>query len=140
MPKRVLDTNILITHFHLLRPLDGKGPGEAEDWARALIRDKASDAIVSPVEVEFLCGVLDEHERELREAYLRPFKVIDEHRTLPQDWQEARRLAKHPGFQASPRDLGDCLIVAIAERLKHVVVTLDKGLLRQQGRARQRRP
>jgi predicted nucleic acid-binding protein len=140
VPKRVLDTNILLAHFHRLRPLDGKREAEAENWARTLIEDKQSDAIVSPVEVEFLCGVLNEHERRLRECYLRPFRVIDDHKTLPQDWQEAKRLAKHPGFRASPRDLGDCLITAISDRLKHEVITDDKGLVRQRGRTRQRRP
>lgn len=140
MPKRVLDTNILIAHFHRLGPLDGKGPDEAEGWARGLIRDKETSAIVSPVVVEFLCGVLDERERELREGYLKAFEVIDEGKTLPQDWREARRLAKHPGFRPRSRDLGDCLILAICDRLKHEVVTDDKGLRRQHGRTRQRRP
>ncbi len=139
MPKRVLDTNILITHFQQLRPLNDKGTGDAEEWARRLIKDKEADAIVSPIEVEFLCGVLNEHERRLRESYLRPFRVIDDRRTLPQDWQEARRVAKHPGFHTGPRDLGDCLITAISDRLNHEVITDDKGLLRQRGRTRQRR-
>jgi predicted nucleic acid-binding protein len=130
---------VLIGHFQLLRPLQGKKPADAEDWARSLIRDKDSNAIVSPVVVEFLCGVLKEEERILREAYLRPFRGVDDGRTLPEDWKEARRLAKHPGFHASPRDLGDCLIMAISERLRCEVVTYDKGQIRQRGRTRQRR-
>jgi hypothetical protein len=140
MPKRVLDTNILFNHFQRLRPLEGRGTEDAEAWARDLISNKGTDAIVSPVEVGFLCGVIGQHEMRLREAYLLPFKIIDEHRTLPQDWQEARRLAKHPGYQPRSRDLGDCLVLAISDRLHHEVDSGDLGLRRQQGRTRQRRP
>jgi predicted nucleic acid-binding protein len=137
--KRVLDTNILLAHFHRLRPLANKTPADAEEWARRLIADKEADAIVSPVEVEFLCGVLNQDERKLREGFLKPFRLIDEHRTLPEDWREAMRIAKHPGFHASKRDLGDCLIIAISDRLRHEVLTDDKGLKQQRGRTRQRR-
>lgn len=138
--KRVLDTNILIEHFQTMRPLDGKGADDALACAKQLIKDRDSDAIVSPVEVEFLCGVLNQPEMRLREAFLHAFRVIDDRKTLPQDWHEARRLAKHPGFHARPRDLGDCLIVAIAERLHHEIASFDKGVYEQRGRTRQRRP
>ena len=105
-----------------------------------MIKDNDSKLILSPVEVEFLCGVVDEHEMRLREAFLRPFEVIDDHRTLPEDWKEARRLAKHPGYQPRSRDLGDCLLIAIAGRLHLEILTDDRGLKRQRGRTRQRRP
>ena len=140
MPKRVFDANILISHFQQLRPLDGKGERDAEDWARTLITSRNGDAILSPVEVEFLCGVVNQHEMRLREAYLRAFKVVDDHKTLAHDWDEARRLAKHAGFQAEPRELGDCLISAISDRLNLELVTEDRGLIRQRGRTRHRRP
>jgi predicted nucleic acid-binding protein len=139
MPKRVLDTNILMAHFHKLRPLDGKSPAASAEWAGRLMQDKESDAIVSPVVVEFLCGVLNQDERMLREGFLKAFRVIDGYRTLPEDWAEALRIAKHPGFHATPRDLGDCLITAISSRLRHEVLTDDKGLIQQRGRTRQRR-
>ena len=138
--KRVLDTNILIAHFLALRPLAGKGASDAVSSARRLIEDRGTDEIVSPVEVEFLCGVLERHEMRLREAFLSVFKVIDEHSTIPKDWSEAARYAKHPGFHASPRDLGDCLVSAIADRLGREVISDDKGLHRQRGRTRQKRP
>lgn len=140
MRKRCLDTNVLIQHFHEFRPLDTKGERDAELWARTRIAKRDTDLILSPVVVEFLCGVLNQHEMRLREAFLRPFKVADQERTTPEDWREARRLAKHPGFQASPRDLGDCLITAIGSRLNLEIVTLDRGLVRQAGRTRQHRP
>jgi predicted nucleic acid-binding protein len=140
MPRQTLDTNILINHFNRHRPLDGKNEQDAESWAQVLIKDNDTKLILSPVEVEFLCGVVDEQEMRLREAFLRRFEVVDEHKTLPEDWQEARRVAKHPGYQPRSRDLGDCLLLGIANRLNLEIITDDKGLKRQRGRTRQRRP
>jgi predicted nucleic acid-binding protein len=140
MRRSVFDTNILIRHFQELRPFDRSTPAHAHECASRLISRYEADAIVAPVEVEFLCGVLSEHERRLREAFLATFRIIDQRRVLPEDWQEAKRLAKHPGYVPRPRDLGDCLILAIADRLRHEVITDDRGLRRQHGRTRQRRP
>jgi len=140
MPRRILDTNILIDHFRGLRPYAEKRPEDATAWAKELIKNRDADAILSPIEVEFLVGGVDRHEILMAEAYLSGFRVVDEHKTLAQDWEEARRLAKHVGHHAKPRDLGDCLIDAISNRLKYVVVTNDQGLRRQHGRTRQRRP
>jgi len=106
-----------------------------------LIKDKETDAILSPIEIEFLVGVVDRHEMELAEAFLGEFHIIDGHNTLPQDWEEARRVARHIGYHATPRDLGDCLIIAICERLRYdPPFSKDRGLQRQHGRTRQRRP
>ncbi len=155
MPKRILDTNILIAHFKGLKPLAERGPSDAEDWARVLIQDKGTNAIVSPVEIEILVGVQDPHELELTEAFLRPFAIIDERRVLPEDWEEARRIAKRVvrydrevprrhrrrprerNPKTESRDFGDCLITAIASRLNCEVITDDQGLHRQAGRASQ---
>ena len=73
MPRTVLDTNILIGHIRRLRPYAGRRPEEADRWAKELIASRQTDAIVSPVELEFLCGVLDRHEPALAEAFLGPF-------------------------------------------------------------------
>jgi predicted nucleic acid-binding protein len=140
MSKQTFDTNILINHFNRHRPLDGKSEKDAESWVQILTQDHDTKLILSPVEVEFLCGVVDEHEMRLREAFLRRFEVADDHRTLPEDWKEARRFAKHPGYQPRSRDLGDCLLLAIADRLNLRIITDDKGLKRQRGRTRQHRP
>jgi predicted nucleic acid-binding protein len=112
----------------------------ARDWARKLIDNKGSDAILSPIVIEFLCGVVDRHEMSLAEAYLESFNVIDASRILVQDWDEARAIAKHIGPQSRPRGLGDCLIIALIRRLKYEIDTHDKGLHQQRGRTRQRRP
>jgi predicted nucleic acid-binding protein len=141
MHRRVLDTNVLIEDFRGLKPYAEKGPQDARDRAKALIKLKNTNAILAPIEVEFLVGLVDRQEAVLAEAYLAEFTVIDDHKTLPQDWEEARRVAKHIGHHARPRSLGDCLIIAICERLNYDrPVTSDRGLQRQQGRTRQRRP
>ncbi len=152
MPKRVLDTNILIGHFKRQGPIGGKGPSDAEEWARGLIDNKGTDAIVSPVVIEVLVGVRDAHDLALTEAFLGMFRVIDEGKVLAADWKEAARIAKRvvsydrevprrlrkrdrqqrPKTKA--RDFGDCLITAIARRLKHEVDSGDEGLHQQEGR------
>jgi predicted nucleic acid-binding protein len=121
--------------------------------ARALIAGEETDAIVTPVEIEVLAGVRNRHELELTESFLKTFRVIDQRRIIPADWEEARRLAKHiprphrprkgrgsgQTPAAEPRDLGDCLITAISRRLNHDVMTADKGLRRVEGRTRRRK-
>jgi predicted nucleic acid-binding protein len=140
MGKRCLDTNILINHFLRLRPLGNKTVRDAEAWAHALISERSANVILSPMVIEFLCGILDQNEVDLREAYLKPFLVMDRQRITVGDWREARRIAKYAGAQAKRRSLGDCLITAIADRLKLEIISEDQGLKRQRGRTRQRRP
>jgi predicted nucleic acid-binding protein len=140
MVRRVLDTNVLIEDFRGLQPYAEKKTQQARTRAQALIHDKNTKAILSPIEIEFLGGICDRHEMELAEAYLAEFQVIDEHKTLPQDWEEARRVAKHIGHNTGPRQLGDCLIIAICNRLRYELpISKDRGLRRQLGRTRHRR-
>jgi predicted nucleic acid-binding protein len=140
MPGRVLDTGWLIEYFGKLKPLAGKTPGDAESWADRLIQDRGTKEIVSPVEVEFLCVPMSPEETRLREAFLGRFRVIDDHTTLPADWEEARRLAKHVRFHDRPRKRGDCLIRAIAERKHREVDSRDQDFPRQHGRTSVGRP
>ena len=133
MRHNVLDTTILIAHWRrcrLARPLTELDEAEVERWTRQLIEIKKSDATVTPVLLEFLCGVGDKREMILARAFLKPFKAIDDRRTLQRDWQEAQRLAERVPANRRPRDLGDCLIKAIAQRLNRDVRTLDTGMPR----------
>ena len=104
MPKRVLDTNKLLNHWHRYQSAVGKTPGEMETWARKLIAIEQTDAIVTPVALEILGGDRDSRDRELTRAYLKPFRVIDEGKILPADWDEARRLIERipRGPRAAP--------------------------------------
>ena len=132
MPKRALDTNKLIRHWKRYRPAGEKTEAGAEAWAKKLILIERTDAIVTPVELEMLGGDLNERDRRLTRAFLKPFHVIDRGRILVEDWYEARRLVERipAGPAPRPRGLIDCLIRAIASRLNHEVLTDDQGMPR----------
>jgi predicted nucleic acid-binding protein len=104
----------------------------ARDWAERLIQLEKTDAIVTPVELELLGGDLSTKDRELTAAYLQPFRIIDQGRILPEDWEHARRLIKRipQGPSLRARGLVDCLIRAIADRLNHELWTDDSGMPR----------
>lgn len=109
MRRKVLDTTILIAHWRRRRsgrPLAQIDEAEVEIWARQLIKIEQSDATVTPVLLEFLCGIGDRQEMMLARAFLKQFKAIDDSRTLKQDWQRAQRLAERVPASRRPRDLG----------------------------------
>ncbi len=152
MPKRLLTSTLLIAHLQRMSPLAEKGADDARNWAKRLIDNKGTNAIVSPVVIEVLAGVRDSHELSLTEAFLEEFEIIDQQRIPPQDWKQAEIIAKmvvkydrqvarrhrrrdrEQNPKSRPRDFGDCLILAIALRLKYEVLTDDKGIPRQAGR------
>lgn len=109
-----------------------KTPDCARAWARQLIDIEKTDAIVTPVELELLGGDPSTEDRQLTTAYLEPFRIIDQGRVLPEDWDYARRLVKRipAGPRPRPRGLVDCLIRAIADRLNHELWTDDAGIPR----------
>ncbi|MGC8640551.1 MAG: hypothetical protein ACP5XB_11815 [Isosphaeraceae bacterium] len=109
---------------------------------------------MSAVEIEVLAGVRDSHELELTEVFLGEFEVID-HGNIPrQDWLRAKQIAKRVikydrdvprrhrqrkrqlNSKTEARQLGDCLIAAIANRLHYepIPITDDRGMKRQAGR------
>ncbi len=140
MPRRIVDTNLLIRQFRRLAPYVDKSPQDAARLADELIRSLDADAILTPIEIEMIAGVVDRHEMTLTEAFLDRFRIIDGRQIGPEDWKEARRIAKHVGPGADRRQLGDCLITAIAARLRYRVATEDQGMIRQDGRTRRRKP
>ncbi len=103
---------------------------DAEEWARGLIEIEDTNAIVTPVRLEYLCGVRDQWELGLARAYLRPFQSIDKGKTVVADWREAQRIAERVPKNGRPRDFGDCLIKAIALRLNYQVRSFDTGISR----------
>ena len=101
---------------------------------RNLIEIENTKWILSPIRIEFLCGVRDSDELKLYCAYLEQFEVLDERRIPSRDWSEAERLAQWVKEGGRARKLGDCLIQAIAKRLHAEVTTAGirnfrKGLL-----------
>lgn len=132
MKQFILDTNVLCRHWRRSRKgtLKGKTTADAESWARNLIRLLETDAIVTPVAIEFVCGVVDRHEMELSRAYLSVFDLVDRGEIKGPDWMLARQLAERIPREAARRDFGDCLIKAIALRLGYEVNTFDEGMPR----------
>src|SRR5438874_6386477 len=116
MRRVVLDSALLIAHWNRCRqgPLDQYSEADVAGWARKLITIERSSAVVTPVVLELVCGATSKHGLRLTRAYLREFKVIDKGTILDEDWEEAQRLAGRVPRSGKPRDLGDCLIRAIA--------------------------
>ncbi len=131
-PRRILDTSMLIGHWHGCHKRSShRGiPTSAQEWARELIELHDTRANVTPVEVEFLAGVRSRSELELARSFLSAFEIADQGKVLAEDWEQAKRLAARVPADGKPRQLGDCLIRAIAIRLKCDVRTQDKDFPR----------
>lgn len=125
MAKRILDTQVLINHWHRFDSRIKRTPSKLREHARELIEMEDTNLILSPVLIEFLCGAGSSQECELFNAYLKPFEVLDDGKVPRQDWEEAKRLAQW-SRGSRKRKLGDCLIEAIARRLNADVVSRDR--------------
>jgi predicted nucleic acid-binding protein len=128
MLPRILDANRLIRHWQRHRP---QSVADARRSARELIKLHGTNAIVTPVAIEFECGTRDQRELELARAYLNEFEIIDGGRILPEDFVQARRLAAPRQGIERKRNFADCLIRAIADRLNYGVDTEDVGFPRR---------
>ena len=131
MRRRLLDTQRLIAHWKRRR--EGRPEAtirveEAKKWAQELIAFRKTDAIATPVRVEFLAGVHNPDDLLLARAYLADFRVVDDGMTTAETWEEAERLASWA--RGAPRKLGDCLIFAIASILGYEVDSEDSDFVR----------
>jgi hypothetical protein len=130
----ILDTNILILHWRQSRPRDLEqcSTADAASWALELIRIHQTDAIVTPVYLEFVGGVVHRHEMGLAKAYLERFRVLDDGGITEDDLSLARQIAERiaPGPEPTRRGAVDCLIKAIARRFRCEVRTCDLGMPR----------
>ena len=132
MLKRILDTSVLVKHWRLRRG-EASGtvtPADVGTWARELISAWGTDAIVTPVQVEFVAGTTSARELQLARAFIEEFQVVDGGKVLNIDWQETLRIASRVPRDGRRRQLGDCLIRAIAKRLNHDVRSHDQGFPR----------
>jgi predicted nucleic acid-binding protein len=133
----ILDTNILCEWWRRDRPRDA---AQARERALKLMACylPESCSILTPIRLEVLCGTRDRSEQRITEAYLAEFRCADEGKVLIEDWIEAERIAKRILFKSTPRkrktppepvprDFCDCLIRAIANRLRMDVVTRDES-------------
>lgn len=122
MRLRILDTSVLIQHWRA-RPSANASSARAN--ARKLIDLRGSAHIVAPVEIEFLAGIKSEAEMLRAEAFLSQFKRPPNDEVRLEDWKKAREFARRVPRDGKPRQLADCLIRAMALRLKADVDTLD---------------
>lgn len=146
MNKRILDTNRLIQYWKRRRngrAIADISAEEAASWAMDMIKDLGSRGILTPVRIEFLCGAMSQKEVQLYEAFLGELEVVDQGHIIDDDWskalQYARRVRDQRGGRQQrvarrdrvrPRKLGDCLIRAIADRLRYDVDTADLDMPR----------
>jgi hypothetical protein len=95
-------------------------------WAQDLIRLSGMDGILTPIRIEFLCGVHSKRRYELSSVYLSEFRVYDEGKISKADWAAAERHASRVPRDGSRRQLADYLIRVIADRLHCDVLTSDR--------------
>jgi predicted nucleic acid-binding protein len=129
MATRILDTCIHIRHWkqcerHLKQPAQ---ISDMEQWAELLIRMYDTSVTLTPIRLELIAGTKSSDELQRIEKYLSYFQNADEGIILRQDWQEAERIARRVPRDGKPRQLGDCLIAAIARRLKYAIETFDEN-------------
>jgi predicted nucleic acid-binding protein len=127
MAKRIIDTSYLISHWKAFPDPTGRTTENMRLWAEKFIAQYGTSLIVSPVYLEMVAGVTSSDELKLTHAYLDPFVIVDAGNIPKADWEEARRIAQRVAPNGGKRQLGDCLVRAIANRLNcDVVHTLDR--------------
>jgi len=129
MPRRVLDTNILIGHWIKKSrgaPMRSFTTSNALRWGRELRESLDTNITLTPICLEFMCGQRSAHEIRLAKAYLSLLTVADGGMILKEDWIEAQRIAERVPRDGLRRQLGDCLIRAICNRLHLDVLTAEK--------------
>lgn len=133
MSRRVLDSNRLINHWRLRESEKGSGETVPEVWADELIRLHRTRLIVSPVYLEFLVHADSSDRVKLYERFLSRFEILDGWEIRSADLTEALRLARwipRNRRHRKPRQLGDCLIKAIANRFGCEVDTAERDFPR----------
>ncbi len=139
MTRRILDTSVLVSWWHKhcrnLATKSRSGISTAlvsivKKKAKAMIQQYGSSQIVTPVAIEFLAGFTRREEMELGEVFLEELDCIDRGQITPEDWKEVRRLARRIPRDGRPRQLGDCLIRALANRFARDVFTPDRAFPR----------
>ncbi|HEV3005704.1 MAG TPA: PIN domain-containing protein [Pirellulales bacterium] len=124
-----MDTSVLVSHWRHCAggSLTGKSRDDASAWGRKLVSLHDTDAILTPIFIEFVSGARSGKELQMAKAYLAALRIIDGGRILSEDWLDAQRRAERVPRNGKPRHLGDCLIAAIAKRLRYDVQTHDTG-------------
>ena len=137
MRDRVLDTNRLIARWRRRQAdaggLDRVDRPQVVAWAGELCRLRQNRLIVTPVRIEMLAGTRSARETDLTAAYLTyldVFECADGGDVRAEDWRLAERMARRVPPDGRPRQLGDCLIAALCERLRRDLDSADSGMPR----------
>jgi predicted nucleic acid-binding protein len=130
MPLYVLDTSELIAQIVVStgggHSLSQYTEQDAIVWAEEVIDFRRTNAIVTPVFIELLAGARNAHELKLFRAYLSRFRIIDDGRVVEKDWRLASQIAARVPRDGKRRQLVDCLIRAMSDRLNFEIITRDK--------------
>ena len=127
MAKRIFDTSYLIGHWRIFPKATKRTTDNMRAWSEKLIDQYGTRQIVTPVYIEMVAGVTSSDELRLTQAYLDPFEIIDEGKIPKRDWDEAKVMSQRVAPKGGKRQLGDCLVRAIAKRFNCEVLTSDKG-------------
>jgi predicted nucleic acid-binding protein len=132
MSRKILDTSVLIYQWRRRRTVTDTDLTDRVviEWSEELVELHGTDEILTPIRLEFICGAHSSQELQLYESFLGVLNVADGGNILTEDWQEAGRLARRVPPNGKPRQLGDCLVRAIANRLRVDVITFDEGFPR----------
>lgn len=130
MKKRVLDTCISIDIWHgqSVSRIRVRSDETARAAARAWLKLRPNDAILTPIQLEFIGGTRDKDELRLADIFLAEFELLDEGIVLVEDWREAERRARWIRAKGRARGAFDCLIRAICDRLNAELDTHDTGI------------
>ncbi len=141
MSERIIDTSVFVKFWRRQCTSMGRSPtsDEARSWAEELKQLRGSRTTVSPVLIEFLAGSGNAAEAEAYRAFMGGFSILDTEGITRHDIQTARHYAERIPSNRRPRDLGDCLIRALADRFHTDVDTHDSGLPRRDSSLRRRR-
>ena len=130
--KKILDTSILIYHWnqsiHAKKHALTTTPASRQlvrIWARDLIKLRQSQLILTPIYIEFIAGATSARDLLLFRTFLGEFKILDDGSLSKADLVAAQSIAERVPPDGRPRQLGDCLIRALARRLNYDVVSKD---------------
>jgi predicted nucleic acid-binding protein len=125
----LLDTCVLIAHWQRRSRgrLSEASAHDVRNWANELIALHKSNAIATPVAIEFLAGFTSKHDMDLGRLFAAQFVAIDGGDISKEEWMRARQIAERVPHSKRRRQLGDCSIAAIAERRRYDVFTDDSA-------------
>jgi hypothetical protein len=126
MTRRILDSQTLIGWWRKKARQSTPTEKEVRLWAQELIHVRGTDLIVTPVYLEVLVGTTSSHELRLHKCFLAEFRNLDNRNISSDDWRNAQKYAERVPRDGKKRQLGDCLVRALADRFRCSVDTGDK--------------